>query len=150
MIQGAQLFSKGTSHGSTIHDCGKPFKLRSTLSEDRRLPLQGKAARFMGQFEKLIAACRTAARRNARTKLSKFAIGATARANHAGRRASRAVSDRDHACNGAQADRASSVRPASSDRYLLRPPMPSKPLRQGPMPRSRVSDSSQFSHRGIS
>src|SRR5262245_10167923 len=29
---------KDHSHASTILDCGEPFKLQSTLSEDRRLP----------------------------------------------------------------------------------------------------------------
>src|SRR5262249_28107349 len=52
MIRGAQLFSTGTSHGSTIPDCGEPFKLRLTLSEDRRLPLTRKSAEIYGPVGK--------------------------------------------------------------------------------------------------
>jgi hypothetical protein len=82
-----------------------------------------------------------------RSKLSQFAIFATARPNHAGRRASRAISDRDHACNGAQADRASAVRSATLGRYSSQLSMPSERPRQGPTPHSRALDSSTFSHR---
>src|SRR5215813_9470056 len=53
MILGAQLFSKGTSRGSTIPDCGEPFKLRSTLSEARRLPLTRKSAEIYGPVRKV-------------------------------------------------------------------------------------------------
>src|SRR6516164_8970855 len=151
MIRGAQLFSKDTSHGSTIHDCGKPLKLRSTLSKDARLPPTRKSAEIYGPVGKVDCSLpRGRSPQRSRPKLSKFAIGATARANLAGRRASHAILDRDHACNGVQADRASSVRPAPSDRYLLLPPMPSKPLRKDRTPRSRAFASSEFSRRGIS
>jgi hypothetical protein len=75
-------------------------------------------------------------------QLSQFAICASARPNHAGRRASRAISDRDHACNGAQADRTSSDQPASFDRHLSQPSMPSERLRQGATPHPRATDSS--------
>ena len=82
-----------------------------------------------------------------RSKLSQFAIFATARPNHAGRRASRAISDRDRACNGAQADRASAVRSATLGRYSSQLSMPSERLRPGAAPHSRALDSSAFSHR---
>ena len=70
-----------------------------------------------------------------------FAIFASARPNHAGRRASRAISDRDHACSGAQADRTSSDQPASFGRHSSQPSMPSERLRQGATPHSRATDS---------
>jgi len=82
-----------------------------------------------------------------RSKLSQFAIFATAQPNHAGRRASRAISDRDHACNGAQADRTSSDQPASFGRHSSQLSMPSERLRQGATPHSRTADALKFSHR---
>ena len=82
-----------------------------------------------------------------RSKLSQFAIFATAQPNHAGRRASPAISDRDRACNGAPADRASAVRSATLGRYWSQLSMPSERLRQGPTSHSRARDSSAFSHR---
>jgi hypothetical protein len=74
MIRSEQALSKSTSHGSTIHDCGEPFKLRSTLSEDRVLPPPSTNASFSGQ------ACEAdpGFRAPARHKLPTFAICATA------------------------------------------------------------------------
>src|SRR5262249_39402436 len=100
----------------------------------------------MGRFEKLIATRREPFAATLGPRSLMFAICATARPNHAGRRASRAISDRDHACNGAQADRTSSDQPASFGRYVSQLSTPSERLRQGPTPRSRTFDSSEFSH----
>src|SRR5262245_13175097 len=74
MIQGAQLFSKGTSHGSTIHDCDEPSKLQSTLSEDRVLPPPSANGSLSGQASEADPGFRAPARH----KLPTFAICATA------------------------------------------------------------------------
>jgi hypothetical protein len=144
IIRSEPPFSKSTSHGSTILDCGAPFKLRSTLSKDQRLPLARKRGRTSGQVCGGNRSLPGSVRRHDRSKLAKFAIAA--RSNHSGRRASRAISDRDRACNGAQAGRASPVRPSSFAKQSLWPSRPSEPRRQGQTPHSRAVDPSEFSH----
>jgi len=69
-----QPLSKSTSHGSTIHDCGEPFKLQSTLSEDRALPPPSTNANISGQACEADPGFRAPARHN----LPTFAICATA------------------------------------------------------------------------
>src|SRR5262249_22690442 len=124
--------------------CGEPYKLRSNLSEDSGLPRARTGGKISGQTCELKALCRGLVRGHGHPTLPKVTICAIAPRNHSCGRASRAISDRDRACNGAQADRPSAVRPSSLATQTLWPSIPLGLRGQARPPHSRAVGSSEF------
>src|SRR5215467_3187840 len=85
-----QPLSKSTSHGSTIHDCGEPFKLQSTLSWIAPCRHRAQTPTFLDRRAKLTPVSARPLVTTCRRSQS-----ALPRSNRAVRRTSRAIPGRD-------------------------------------------------------